>query len=165
MGLDMHKYSKLIGIALAASLVVGCSDNAAFKKAEKPYKDMTEAEQAVELDRYVAAFNDISQKSANFNVQHHGDSKTDIIYAVGTYPKRVSAKELRQVKSTLKKIKAAENICARQEMIALTDLGIGFQATMKDLSGKTLYKSDVCRGASSTAPEKTKTEHKLRGWY
>ena len=163
MGLGMYKYSKLIGIALAAGLVTGCSDNAAFKKADKPYKDMTEAEQAVELDRYVAAFNAISQKTENFNVQHHGDSHTDIIYAVGTYPKHVSAKEFRQVKSTLKKIKADENICARQEMIALTDLGIGFQATMKDLSGKILYKSDVCRSVPSAAPEKPQTEHKLRG--
>ena len=151
MGLDMYKYSKLIGVALAASLVAGCSDNAAFKKAEKPYKEMTEVEQAIELDRYVAAFNAMSQKTENFNVQHYGDSHTDIIYAVGTYPKRVSAKQFRQVKSTLKKIKADENICARKEMIALTDLGIGFQAIMKDPSGKTLYKSDICKGSASTA--------------
>ena len=147
----MYKYSKLIGVALAASLVAGCSDNAAFKKAEKPYKEMTEVEQAIELDRYVAAFNAMSQKTENFNVQHHGDSHTDIIYAVGTYPKRVSAKQFRQVKSTLKKIKADENICSRKEMIALTDLGIGFQAIMKDPSGKTLYKSDICKGSASTA--------------
>ena len=147
----MYKYSKLIGIALAASLVAGCSDNAAFKKAEKPYKEMTEVEQAIELDRYVAAFNAMSQKTENFNVQHHGDSHTDIIYAVGTYPKPVSAKQFRQVKSTLKKIKADENICSSKERIALTDLGIGFQAIMKDPSGKTLYKSDICKGSASTA--------------
>ena len=168
MGLGMHKYSKLIGVALAASLLAGCSDIAAFKKAEKSYRDMTEAEQVVEMEKYVTAFNTAGQSSANkagtnLAIQHHGDSKTDIIYAVGTYPKRVSAKEIRQVKRTLEKIKANENICARAEMVELNGLGMGYQAIIKDLSGKVLYKTEVCQGAAATPAKEAASQHKLRG--
>ena len=150
MGFDMYKYSKLIRIALAANLAVGCSDNASFKKAEKSYKDMTKAEQAVEMDKYVAAFNATIEKSPSVNVQHHGDSNTDIIYAIGTYPKPVSDKQLAEIKTTISKIKAKVNLCAQPEMVALTNTGIGYQAIMKDPSGKILYKSELCRGDRST---------------
>ena len=145
----MHKYSKFIGIAFAAGLISACSDLSA--KAEKPYKDMTVAEQAAEMERYVAAFNALPQFAAknqgkNLAVKHHGDPNTHIIYAVATYPKHVSAKQLANVKTTLTKIKAKENICAQPEMVVLTSTGIGYQAIMQDPSGKILYKSDVCRG-------------------
>ena len=92
---------------------------------------MTVAEQAAEMERYVAAFNALPQFAAknqgkNLAVKHHGDPNTHIIYAVATYPKHVSDKQLANVKTTLTKIKAKENICAQPEMVALTSTGIGY---------------------------------------
>ena len=164
----MRKYLKLMGLTLATGLMAACSQPTSSAKAEKSYKDMTKAEQTIALQNLVDAFNAVAQNQSNSQsssmvTMHHGDSELDIIYAVGTYQKHVSAKELRSVKKTIEKIKNEENICTRQEMIELTKLGIGYQAIMKDLSGKILYESNVCRGAPITAAKETPPEHKLRG--
>ena len=155
----MLKLAKLGSAIIAIAIISGCSAKTDTAPAAKPYLEMTEAEQKIEIERFVALFNQQHMadfgKSDRLNTQHYGDAEKDLIYAVATYPKHVSAKQLKKAQKAIKLLQEKANICAQPEMVHITKLGIGYQLRMIDPSGKTLYESEACRDVDSAS--------KLRG--
>jgi len=148
----MHIVFKTGAALIAAACIAGCSAQSQPEASQKQYLDMSEAEQTVALNNLVSLFTQ-AEKLAPQNPQvktaHRADAAEDMIYSVGTYQKHVPENNLKQVKQTIAKLKSGMNICARPEIIALTEQGIGFQAIMEDLSGKRLFESEACRGAKA----------------
>jgi len=155
----MLKLTKLGSALIAIVVIAGCSAKTDMAPVAKPYLEMTEVEQKVEIEKLVALFNQQHMadlgKSDPLNTQHYGDTEKDMIYAVGTYPKHVSSKQLIKAQKGIKLKEEKANICATPEVVYIGKLGIGYQLRMIDISGKTLYESEACSSV--------KLESKLSG--
>ena len=146
--LDMTKAEQKVEIEKRVALL-----------ATKPYLEMTEADKKVEIEKYATLFNlqhmmDLGG-SDRLNTKYYGDAEKDMIYGVGTYPRHVSAEQLKKAKKAIQRKEEEANFCGKPEMVHIAKLGIGYQLRMTDPSGKTIYESEACETVKSTT--------KLRG--
>ena len=155
----MLKLAKLTSAIVAIAVISGCSAKSNSPFGDKPYLEMTEAEQQIALDKKITTLKKTIAKTATKQqtqalqfVDFQADAKEDMIYTLATYPQKVSKSQLKQMKTILAQVQDQLDMCVKPEVIELNKLGIGFQMRMVDKAGTKLYESEACEGVKAAKP-------------
>ena len=143
----MRNFFIICGSIISVMLIVFVVLIPRAKLPTKPYKNMSEAEQADAMVLFVDANNrDLTAAGKNViegggALTFRGESKKDMLYQVMTFDKALPDSEINFVKSELSDM---PSICSEQHIIELNDLGIGFQSLLEDMVGNILHVYDTC---------------------
>ena len=148
----MRNILKTVGGITFAALICGCSGGDTRFEYNEIYAELSEPEQAKYMQQLVSDINAAPSPGHSPSISkpvYVGDSIKDILTATSTYHKAVSDAQLKRANKAIMKMARDNPTCAQAEAIALTELGIGFQAIMTDINGRELYRSEICKGAAS----------------
>ena len=155
----MFNLAKMSSAVVAIAIITGCSAKSNSPFGDKPYLEMTEAEQQIALDKQITTLKKTIAKTATKQqaqalqfVDFQADAKEDMIYTLATYPQKVSKSQLKQMKTILAQVQDQLDMCVKPEVIELNKLGIGFQMRMVDKAGTKLYESEACEGVKAAKP-------------